>query len=232
MTWVGLVPQCCKARRCGDGNVVADTAAFPFAAPRTTLIRDMSCNIDDVREAETPRGGTALRRSATTTTCTSSRDAPEVSDAEYDELMRRLRAIEEHYPELITPESPTQRVGGRAATAFEPVEHRLPMLSLANAFNFGQLQAWHKRAANLAGRDDFMMVCEPKIDGAGRRAGLRGRRASRRGRRAATARRREHHREPEDGARSIPLALRGPDPGPHLEVRGEVYMPKSRLRAA
>src|SRR5881409_1440387 len=90
---------------------------------------------------------------------------PEISDAEYDELIRRLRAIEAHYPELITPDSPTQRVGGAPVQALGVVEHREPMLSLANAFNFQQLQAWHKRAAAMAGTDKFEMVCEPKIDG-------------------------------------------------------------------
>src|SRR3989304_7190249 len=93
------------------------------------------------------------------------KDTPEISDAEYDELMRRLRAIEEHYPELITPDSPTQRVPNVPVQAFGVVEHRDPLLSLANAFNFTQLQAWHKRASNLAGTGDFQMVCEPKIDG-------------------------------------------------------------------
>ena len=58
---------------------------------------------------------------------------PEISDAEYDELMRRLRAIEEHYPELVTPDSATQRVGGEPVEAFGVVVHRVPMLSLGNA---------------------------------------------------------------------------------------------------
>src|SRR3970040_823356 len=87
------------------------------------------------------------------------KDAPEISDAEYDELMRRLRAIEEHYPELITPESPTQRVPSVPIQAFAVVEHRQPMLSLANAFNLQQLQAWHRRASALAGANVFQMVC-------------------------------------------------------------------------
>ncbi|HUF53662.1 MAG TPA: NAD-dependent DNA ligase LigA [Dehalococcoidia bacterium] len=185
----------------------------------------MSCNIDDVREAEI-RAEELRSEISHHDYLYFVRDAPEVSDAEYDELMRRLRAIEEHYPELITPESPTQRVGGRAASAFEPVEHRLPMLSLANAFNIGQLGAWHKRAANLAGRDDFMMVCEPKIDGlavalvyengrfvqgATRGDGYRG----------------ENITENLKTIRSIPMTLRGKDYPPLFEVRGEVYMPKS-----
>ena len=124
----------------------------------------MSCNVDDVREAQVK--AEELRSQVNYHDYLYFvKDAPEASDAEYDELMRRLRAIEEHYPELITPDSPTQRVGGQAANAFGVVEHRLPMLSLANAQSYRQLEAWHKRAAKLAGRDDFQMVCEPKIDG-------------------------------------------------------------------
>src|SRR3990172_939196 len=93
------------------------------------------------------------------------KDAPEISDAEYDELMRRLRAIEEHYPELITPDSPTQRVSGGPVEAFGVVQHRKPLLSLANAFNFEELRAWHKRVLGLAEAESFDMVVEPKIDG-------------------------------------------------------------------
>src|SRR3990172_10824465 len=71
------------------------------------------------------------------------KDAPEISDAEYDELMRRLRAIEAHYPELVTSDSPTQRVSGAPVEAFGVVQHREPLLSLAHAFNFHQLQPFH-----------------------------------------------------------------------------------------
>ena len=92
-------------------------------------------------------------------------DSPEISDAEYDELMRELRQLEERYPQFITPDSPTQRVSGQPVEAFGIVEHRLPLLSLANAFNGEELRAWHRRAANLAGREDFALVCEPKMDG-------------------------------------------------------------------
>src|SRR3990170_9125010 len=93
------------------------------------------------------------------------KNAPEISDAEYDELMRRLRAMEEHYPELITPDSPTQRVSGAPVEAFGVVEHREPLLSLANAFDFGELEAWHRRAIGLAEVEGLDMVVEPKIDG-------------------------------------------------------------------
>ncbi len=154
------------------------------------------------------------------------KNAPEISDAEYDELMRRLRAIEEHYPELITPDSPTQRVSGAPVEAFGVVQHREPMLSLANAFNFHQLQAWHKRVASLTGIEDFQMVCEPKIDGlavalvyengrfvqgATRGDGYRG----------------ENITENLRTIRSIPMQVRGEGFPARFEVRGEVYMPKA-----
>jgi len=90
---------------------------------------------------------------------------PEVSDAEYDELMQELRRLEERFPQLITPDSPTQRVGERATEAFGIVEHPRALLSLANAFSEDELRAWYKRAASLAETDQFAMVCEPKIDG-------------------------------------------------------------------
>ncbi len=92
-------------------------------------------------------------------------DSPEISDAEYDRIMVELRALEEQHPELITPDSPTQRVGGAPVETFGIVEHRYPLLSLANAFSADQLRAWHARAARLIERSDFAMVCEPKIDG-------------------------------------------------------------------
>src|SRR3989337_1036175 len=69
-------------------------------------------------------------------------DEPEVSDAEFDELMGGLRELEERYPELVTPDSPTQRVGVTPAELFTPVEHRAVMLSLDNAFSEGELKAW------------------------------------------------------------------------------------------
>src|SRR6266540_6097283 len=72
-------------------------------------------------------------------------DAPTISDAEYDELVRELRRIEEQYPELITPDSPTQKVGSAPSTTFAPVVHRVPMMSLDNAFEDAELQAWRDR---------------------------------------------------------------------------------------
>jgi len=90
-------------------------------------------------------------------------DSPLVSDAEYDLLMRELRAIEERYPELRTPDSPTQRPGGGVSTLFTPVQHLERMLSLDNAFSAEELDAWAARAARLGGTGPYL--CEVKIDG-------------------------------------------------------------------
>ena len=96
------------------------------------------------------------------------KDAPEISDAAYDALMQELRQIEEAYPELITPDSPTQRVGTEAVTTFAPFRHRQPMLSLDNAFGMEPLRAWEERNRRLLGMgsDEVIeYVCELKIDG-------------------------------------------------------------------
>ncbi len=151
-------------------------------------------------------------------------DDPQISDAQFDDLMRRLRDLEEKHPELVVPESPTQRVGAPPAEGFAQVEHRLPMLSLANAFNPEELAAWHRRVANLLGVDDLELVCELKIDGlavsltyedgrlvqgATRGDGFRGEDVTHNLRTVA----------------SIPLSLMGDAPG-RLEARGEVFMSK------
>ena len=92
-------------------------------------------------------------------------DRPEISDADYDLLMRELRALEEQHPELVTPDSPTHRVGAPPAEGFTEVQHPVPMLSLSNAFNDEELRAWHRRATALLDGAEFDMVCELKIDG-------------------------------------------------------------------
>ena len=95
-------------------------------------------------------------------------DAPELSDAAYDGLMKRLRELEETYPELVSPDSPTQRVGSESVTTFAPLRHRVPMLSLDNAFSAEDLQAWEDRVRRTLGAAPdfaFEMVCELKIDG-------------------------------------------------------------------
>jgi DNA ligase (NAD+) len=92
-------------------------------------------------------------------------DDPIISDAEYDALMQELRDLESRYPELISPDSPTQHVSGQPSERFEPVQHRVPMLSLANAFSAEEVRDWHRRVLRLVERDEVGMVCEPKIDG-------------------------------------------------------------------
>jgi DNA ligase (NAD+) len=92
-------------------------------------------------------------------------DRPSVSDAEWDDAMRELRALEEANPEYITPDSPTQRVGAVPQTAFGKIEHPVPMLSLSNVFSEEELRAWAQRAARFAGGAPLTFVTEPKIDG-------------------------------------------------------------------
>ncbi len=92
-------------------------------------------------------------------------DSPEISDAEYDRMMVELRKLEEEYPELITPESPTQRVGAAPLARFGTVEHTRPLLSLANVFSDDELLAWHKRISNLVADRAMDFACEIKMDG-------------------------------------------------------------------
>jgi DNA ligase (NAD+) len=155
-------------------------------------------------------------------------DSPEISDAEYDELMKELRQLETEHPELVTPDSPTQRIGAPPVEAFGVVEHPQPLLSLANAFSYEELAAWHKRVRNLLGERQFDLVCEPKIDGlavaltyvdgllatgATRGDGYRG----------------EDITQNLRTIRSIPLSVPGEAP-PRFEVRGEVYLPKAGFK--
>jgi len=91
-------------------------------------------------------------------------DQPEVSDAEYDALFLDLRRIEEEHPELLTPDSPTQRVGGEASDQFAKVRHSSPMLSLQNAFDEAEIRAFDKRVRAAVG-DNVVYTAELKIDG-------------------------------------------------------------------
>jgi len=155
-------------------------------------------------------------------------DSPEISDAEYDELMRELRQLEAEHPELVTPDSPTQRIGAPPVEAFGVVEHPQPLLSLANAFSYEELAAWYKRVSKLLGGRQFDLVCEPKIDGlavaltyvdgllvtgATRGDGYRG----------------EDITQNLRTTRSIPLSVPREAP-PRFEVRGEVYLPKAGFK--
>lgn len=92
-------------------------------------------------------------------------DQPTATDAEYDALMQELRELEAEHPELVTPESPTQRVGALPQAGFAEVAHPLPMLSLSNVYNEAELRAWSERAARFAGGSSLSFVVEPKIDG-------------------------------------------------------------------
>jgi len=92
-------------------------------------------------------------------------DQPEISDAEFDRLMRELKDLEAEHPELITADSPTQRVGGRPREGFVKVPHSSPMLSLDNTYNEEELRAWERRVHELSGRKDVDYVCELKLDG-------------------------------------------------------------------
>ena len=151
-------------------------------------------------------------------------DDPDVSDAEYDELVGELQALEDAFPELITPDSPTQRVGAAPNELFAPVQHRAPMLSLDNAFSFEELQAWSQRVAKGLGEEAPSFACELKIDGIAcaltyERGVLT---------RAAT---RGDGRTGEDitanvrTVAGVPARLAMADPPAIVEIRGEMYLP-------
>ena len=153
-------------------------------------------------------------------------DSPVVSDAQYDALMVELKELEERYPDLVTSDSPTQRVGAPPAEGFATVEHPVPLLSLANAFDGPQLAAWHKRVQNLLEGASFDLVCELKIDGLAIALTYEEGRLVR----GAT---RGDGLQGEDVTlnlrtiRSIPLALLGDRHPRRFEVRGEIYLPRA-----
>ncbi len=92
-------------------------------------------------------------------------DDPEITDTQFDQLMNELKQIEAEHPELITPDSPTQRVGGKPREGFLKAPHSSPMLSLDNTYNVDDLRSWERRVHELAGREDIEYVCELKLDG-------------------------------------------------------------------
>jgi len=155
-------------------------------------------------------------------------DSPVISDADYDQMMRDLMELEARYPELVTPDSPTQRVGAEPAEGFEEVEHRVPLLSLANAFDYEELAAWHRRVQNLLGIRDFDMVCELKVDGLAVALTYEDGRLVR-GATRGNGFHGENVTQNLKTVRSIPLTLLGDGPR-SLEVRGEVFMPKESFR--
>ena len=154
-------------------------------------------------------------------------DDPEISDEEFDRLLHELEALEAQYPDLVTPDSPTQRVAGRAAEGFDTVEHLAQMLSLDNAYNEEELRAFDERVRKGAGvgESPVAYVAELKIDGlsialtyvngllmrgATRGDGVRGEEVT------ANVR----------TIRTIPLRLKGAPEG-RIEVRGEVFLPRA-----
>ncbi len=156
-------------------------------------------------------------------------DDPEVSDADYDALLNELRAIETQFPELITPDSPTQRVGAAPLASFESVAHRQPLLSLSNCFTEEELRQWHRRASGRLDRDTWAMTTEPKIDGLAISLIYEGGKFEI-GATRGDGRQGENVTSNLRTLKTIPLSLRG-NPPPRFEVRGEVYMPKSAFEA-
>ena len=146
-------------------------------------------------------------------------DSPEISDYEYDMLLRELEKIESDYPQLITPDSPTQRVGGEAAEKFSPIEHTVPMESLHDSFSPEEIREFDRRVRENAGGTVYAV--EPKIDGLSVSAEYRNGifvRGSTRG----DGRVGEDITDNLKTIRSLPMKLTRPIP--YLEVRGEVYM--------
>ncbi len=153
-------------------------------------------------------------------------DSPQVPDSEYDRLFGRLQELEAEYPELVTPDSPTQRVGGTPLAAFDEVEHRVPMLSLENALSPEAMVEFDRRVRNRLERDDEVTyAAEPKLDGLAVSLCYEGGRLVQ----AATrgdGTRGENVTQNVRTISSIPLRLLGKGWPPLLEVRGEIFMPK------
>ncbi len=160
-------------------------------------------------------------------------DDPQIPDAEYDRLLRQLQSLEQQHPELITPDSPTQRVGSAPLSAFSQVTHEMAMLSLDNAFSDEEFTDFNKRVVERLGQAldvSIEYACEPKLDGiavsliyqngslvlgATRGDGTTG----------------EDITQNVRTIRSIPLRLKGDGVPQRLEVRGEIYMPKAAFEA-
>jgi DNA ligase (NAD+) len=156
--------------------------------------------------------------------------APQISDQEYDALERELRDIETQFPDLITPDSPTQRVGERPSTQFAQFAHRVPMLSLDNTYSADELREFEERIFRLVGKREVLYTAELKVDGLSialhyeqgrlvrgvtRGDGVRG----------------DDVTPNVRAIRSVPLVLAGRDVPVELEARGEVYLPRARFEA-
>ena len=160
-------------------------------------------------------------------------DDPEIPDSEYDKLLRELQELEAQYPQLITQDSPTQRVGAKALGVFTQVKHLLPMLSLANAFSDEEVQAFEKRMLDRLDDKDIDVIeysVEPKLDGLAvsllYESGILVQGATR-----GDGETGENITENVRTIKSVPLKLTGNNIPQTLEVRGEVYMPKASFEA-
>jgi DNA ligase (NAD+) len=158
-------------------------------------------------------------------------DEPSIPDAEYDRLMRELQALEDANPELITSDSPTQRVGGAPLAGFTEVQHERPMLSLDNAMNADEFAAFYQRVQDRLKTDEPLeFACEPKLDGLAisllyvkgvlERAATRG-----------DGQTGEDVTQNVRTIKNVPLRLQGDQTPERIEIRGEVYMPKAGFDA-
>ncbi|MDP7415373.1 MAG: NAD-dependent DNA ligase LigA, partial [Dehalococcoidales bacterium] len=152
-------------------------------------------------------------------------DSPKISDTEYDGLIRKLKRLEDQYPQFLTPDSPTQRIGAAPVEAFGVIEHLWPLLSLGNVFSKEELLAWYTRTTKLLDGAQFNFVGEHKIDGlAVALTYVNGQ--------LATGATRGDGLHGEDitqnlmTIRSIPFSISGEVP-PRFEVRGEVFLPRA-----
>ena len=162
------------------------------------------------------------------------RDEPSIPDAEYDRLMRELVSLESEFPDLVTAESPTQRVGGQPSEGFEEVRHRIPMLSLANAFSEEEIRLFHERVLKGLEIPHVCYIAEPKLDG----VAISLRYEAGKLQQAATRGDGTTGEDVTSNVRTIsaiPLQLMSSNnPGgwpASLEVRGEIYMPLAGFRA-
>ncbi len=153
-------------------------------------------------------------------------DRPEISDKEFDLLLKELEELEASHPELITPDSPTRRVGGQPLTAFKTVHHRVPMLSIGKAFSADELREFDRRVRKALGKQPVQYVVELKIDGVAVSLtytdGLLTLGATRGSGKAG-----DDITENLKTVRGVPLRLRTDKPPVHFEARGEVYMSKA-----
>jgi DNA ligase (NAD+) len=157
-------------------------------------------------------------------------DQPEIADVEYDRLERELRDLEARFPDLVTPDSPTQRVGEKPSESFPTWQHRVPMLSLDNTYNEEELREFEKRIFRQVGERKLDYVAEPKIDGLSMALHYEEGRLVR-GVTRGDGVRGDDVTPNVRAIRAIPLTLSGEGVPTRLEVRGEVFLPRSRFDA-